>query len=175
MSRTDVEFIVMGDPVPEGSVRGIPYQRKDNGRTGVNIIHNKSKELQEYRKKISTVADVFHDDMYSDNKDMGYEITMVFYIQKAETAKRPFPTVKAKGHGDIDKFTRSVLDALTANEKLKTKGVWADDSQVVRIKSTKYYTDAKHPHPMTFIKIRKVLLPNSMKVDESSFVLDDDV
>ena len=165
MSEREVEFSVEGTPVPQGSVRAF----------GGHIVHNKDKELRKYRKSIAKVADDFHDMMYTEDKNMGYEISLIFYVEKGLNVKRPLPTVKGKNMGDLDKFTRSVLDALTENPKEKIKGLWMDDCQVVRIKATKYYIDNKHPKPITYIKVRKVLLASSFKSDGVATTFDDDL
>lgn len=168
----EISFEVLGAPVPEGSLHGIPIRGK-NGKTSVNLIHNNDKELKKYRKTIANVADEFHDIMYTENTDMGYEISIIFYIQRPESTKRPLPTVR--GTGDLDKLVRAVLDAVTANDKYSIKGLFKDDSQVIRIKATKYYTEAENPEPKTKITLRKVLLPSKMVKDDTGLLFDDDI
>jgi Holliday junction resolvase RusA-like endonuclease len=163
------EFVVMGDPVPEGSMCV--------GRGGHTYYQN-DKTLKLYRGRIAEVADAYHDELWTDNSDMGFEISIIFYIYKGSTVKRPLPTVR--GTGDIDKLQRAVLDALTTTVdkktgKVRARGLWPDDSQVVRTKATKYYVDEEHPEPCTYIKVRRVLMPKAMCADDVASKLDDDV
>lgn len=170
----DITFTVIGTPITEGSMMGIPFRRK-GGKMGVNLIHTKDKQLKGYRKSIANVADDYHDLIYSDNKDMAYAVTIIFYMEKGKSVKRQFPTVKGKGSADIDKLTRSCLDALTKNEKYKIKGLFMDDVQVIRIKATKYYVDAKHPVPQTIITVKRVLLSAEYTDLDEASIIDDDL
>lgn len=60
-----------------------------------------------------------------------YDVTvrLVFCMPKPQKAKNPFPV------GDVDKLTRSVLDALTGI-------AYQDDVQVTRVEASKQYLPA---------------------------------
>ncbi len=157
----EVTFTVIGEAVPEGSMHGIPIRR--GKKMGVNLVHNNDKDLKKYRKAVADVADKFHDELFTDNKDMPYAVSIVFFLPKGKTVKRKYPTVR--GTGDIDKIVRAVLDALTENiEKYKIKGVMSDDAAVIRIKATKFYVNTQYAQPQTIIRIKRVLL--STEVDD---------
>lgn len=169
MSELEVEFFVVCPPIPEGSMCV--------GRGG-HMYHQNAKDLKTYRKALAKVADTYHKDIFSENNEMGYEVTIIFYLEKPASVKRPFPTVR--GTGDLDKLTRAVLDALTRtvdkkSKKVTVEGLWADDAQVVRIKATKYYCDKEHPQESTFVKVRRVLRPLAMLDDEAGKSLDNDI
>lgn len=169
----EVSFIVIGTPITEGSMMGIPFRRK-GGKMGVNLIHTKDKELKGYRKSIANVADRYHDDLFSENKDMAYAVSVVFYMERGKTVKRRFPTVKGPGSADVDKLARAVLDALTKNVKYGIKGLFMDDVQVIRLKATKYYVDEDHPIPQTFITVKRILLSAEYtNLNEASIIEDD--
>lgn len=162
MSEREVTFCVVHPPVTQGSMCV--------GRGG-HMYHQNDKKLKAYRTALAKKADEYHDIIYSTNGDMGFEVTIVFYLERPKSVKRPLPTRKF----DVDKLTRAVLDALTSNERYKIKGLWPDDCQVIRIKSTKYYTDDEHPEPCTIVTVRRVLRPKAFAVDESADSLDEDI
>jgi Holliday junction resolvase RusA-like endonuclease len=161
-SLSKVEFIVMGKPIPEGSMCA--------GRGG-HMYHQNDKELKAYRKAIANEADKYYEEMHSHNDDMGYQLYVLFFVPRPKSVKRLLPTTRP----DTDKYVRSVGDALTSNPKYKIKGFWDDDSQVVDILARKRYVNEKHPEPCTIIMIKKVLRPTNtieninMDVDEEQF------
>ena len=57
-----------------------------------------------------------------------------FLLPRPKTVVRQRPT--GRFDGDIDKHVRSVLDALTGI-------AYKDDSQVVEVSASKYYTDSE--------------------------------
>jgi Holliday junction resolvase RusA-like endonuclease len=83
-------------------------------------------------------------------------VEAIFYTTKPKSVNRPFPTVK--GTGDIDKYFRALLDALTYSDTKNKVGLFKDDAQVVRVIGTKLYTDHENPEPKTKVKVTKILL-----------------
>ena len=95
MSLDSIEFIILGDPPNQGSMKAFPYKKR-NGRMGVNMVHNKPKELNIFRKEVSKVLYKYHDDFYIDSDTIGYMIEATFYIEKHKYIKRIIPTTKGK-------------------------------------------------------------------------------
>jgi Holliday junction resolvase RusA-like endonuclease len=91
-----------------------------------------SKQLPEWRKEIVLAA---KEAMMASNvwfkTDKPVRVEAVFFLPKPKTVKREFPTVAP----DVDKLSRSVLDALTAS------GVYEDDAQVIELIALKRYSD----------------------------------
>lgn len=167
----EVTITVMGEPITEGSMHGIPFHKKGK-QMGCNIVHNNDVELKAYRKAIANIADKYHDELFTDNKDMPYAVSMVFFIPKGKSVKRKYPTVR--GTKDLDKVCRAVLDALTQNiEKYRIKGVMSDDAAVIHIKATKFYVNAQYPEPQTIIRIKRVLLSSEFSDIEECLNIED--
>jgi len=114
-SRTvTIAFSVEGKPIQQGSMRAF------NNR----IVHNKTKELMEWRSRVGQAAHVAG----CTPIDGAITITMRFRYQRPRSVTRTQPTVPP----DLDKQIRSILDALTGI-------AYKDDSQVVEITATKEY------------------------------------
>lgn len=111
-------------PKPKGSVSAFPFKRK-NGKMGVSVVHSKdSKDFEKVlREHLSDLAVI----------SGPVAVELWFWIEKPKTVSRPYPSVP----GDIDKLTRSVLDALDHN--------WEDDSRVVDLHAYKRYASEAHP------------------------------
>jgi Holliday junction resolvase RusA-like endonuclease len=157
-----VEFEILGEPVPQGSVRTFAYRAKGKrGKWGTNIIYQNQKEVNRFRKETKKVIKEFHDDFFVDDMDIGYIVEVIFYTTKPKSVNRPFPTVK--GSGDIDKLIRALLDSLTYNSTKNPSGLYKDDAQVVRVIGTKLYTNRENQEPKTKVRITKILLSNAGK------------
>lgn len=116
-----VSFTVYAKPVSQGSVHAITV----NGKA--RVIHNKSKELYDQRGLIQSLFK----EAGGTKIDGAVEICITFCFIRPKSVsakKRPEMTVKP----DIDKLTRSVLDALTHH-------AYDDDSQVVWLHVNKCY------------------------------------
>lgn len=154
-----VEFTIPGECPPQGSMRAFQYRKKGKkGKWGVNQVYQNQKEIARFRKETKKVIKEFHDDFYVDDTDVGYIVEAIFYTVKPKSVSRPFPTVM--GTGDVDKFIRALLDALTYSSGKNPSGLYKDDAQVVRVIGTKLYTNHENPEPKTKVKITKILLSN---------------
>jgi crossover junction endodeoxyribonuclease RusA len=109
-----IAFSVEGKPIQQGSMRAF------NNR----IVHNKSKELMEWRSLVGQAAHVAGCTPISGP----ITISMEFRYLRPRSVTREHPTVPP----DLDKQVRSILDALTGIAYL-------DDSQVIEIHATKRY------------------------------------
>lgn len=120
----DIEIIVrvMGEPVPQGSVRAFVT------KSGRPIITHSNRNTKEWRQRIATEAQAkrpAHWDM-----DRAIFLSVTFLMPRPKSLpKKVFQDVKRP---DLDKLIRAVMDALT--------GIYyQDDSQVVLISATKNY------------------------------------
>jgi crossover junction endodeoxyribonuclease RusA len=114
-SRTvTIAFSVEGKPIQQGSMRAF------NNR----IVHNKTKDLMEWRSKVGQAAHLAGCTPITG----AITISMRFRYLRPKSVIRTQPTVPP----DLDKQIRSILDALTGI-------AYVDDSQVVEITATKGY------------------------------------
>jgi Holliday junction resolvase RusA-like endonuclease len=125
-------------PVPQGALVRAP---------NANVVyHRGAKALKAYR---SAIEDACREQVTLVNglpfeKGRPVTVEIDFYVKPLKKPVREFPSVSP----DIDKLTRSVLDAISGRRKKATKtkpaewipGVWLyDDAQVCRIVVTKVY------------------------------------
>lgn len=118
--RTRVEFVVCGTPGAQGSKRHV----------GGGRMVESSASVQPWRDAVRSEAQK----LLGDRPPLAgpLAVTLVFTVRKPASAPkrvRAWPTKKP----DIDKITRSTLDALTQ------AGAWQDDSQVVDLYVRKRY------------------------------------
>jgi len=116
-----ISFLVHGLPIPQGSTRAWVI----NGKP---VITSAAKGLSTWRRLVADVAQRYAPD---EPWEGPVGIDLHFGIPKPKSApkkRRVWPDKRP----DLDKLTRSVLDALTYV-------VFADDSQVVEIRATKDY------------------------------------
>jgi len=109
-----IAFSVEGKPIQQGSMRAF------NNR----IVHNKTKELMDWRSKVGQAAYIAGCSPIQG----AITISMRFRYLRPKSVIRTQPTVPP----DLDKQIRSILDALTGI-------AYVDDSQVVQITATKEY------------------------------------
>ena len=134
---TLVEFFVAGEPKAKGSMRSIPFQDK-SGKLHVNTFHDtKSGTAWERVTKLEALESWGEKAPYKD----AVRIDLTFTLRRPKTVsekKRPMPIVKP----DIDKLSRSVLDAISGV-------VFADDAQVTGLTAMKRYGSASEPTGVT--------------------------
>lgn len=111
------EFVVPGQPIPQGSMRHV----------GGGRIVSKNPKLKKWRERI---AKVVNDQVGSPGHTNPVSVTVLFQLQKPETAKRDYPTVPP----DLDKLQRAIGDALSIDA-----GYLKDDAQIVEWHATKQY------------------------------------
>lgn len=129
-----ITFQVHGLPIPQGSTRAFVVKGKP-------IITSSAKGLATWRRLI---ADVAQDYAPQEPWSGPVGIDLHFGIPRPKSApkrRRVWPDKRP----DLDKLTRAVLDALTYV-------IFADDSQVVRIRADKDYGA-----PGVSIEVRRVL------------------
>jgi Holliday junction resolvase RusA-like endonuclease len=158
-----VEFVVMGEPITEGSYKAFAFRGKDK-KLHSNVTHQNAKGINKIRKDYRTEIEELHEMFYTENKDIGFFIDVTYYVSKGKSVKRPFPTVR--GTGDIDKLLRCTLDAITYDDKKNKVGLFSDDSAVIGVTMWKFYTDDDNPEPKTRIKLIKLLMPDFVKMKQ---------
>ena len=110
-------FVVLGQPVPQGSMKHV----------GGGRIVSKSPKLKEWREKI---AQVVREQAGEPAHRFAVSVTAVFVFNKPKTVQRDRPTVPP----DLDKLQRALGDAISIDAKYLT-----DDSQIVEWHSEKVY------------------------------------
>ncbi len=147
-------FEVRGEPKPQGSKRAMPIYRTVDGQkewTGKTaVVEQAGVPLKTWRGDIIDAAK----DVVGDNPPYQGPVGINLWF----SLKRPGNLPKTKQswpvkRPDIDKLTRSVLDALTS------AGVYKDDSQVVILSVQKLYVgDAgSMPTQGVYIEVQKVV------------------
>jgi len=128
MPRNSFSFTVFGyEPRPQGSKKYVGTRRTAAGNN-IPLIVEASPGLPVWRKAVAdAVAQAMQDSGDLSKFDGAVKVEAVFYLTRKRTVTRPYPTVPP----DVDKLARSLLDSL--------KGVWGDDSQVVRLEVSKKY------------------------------------
>ena len=128
MARDSFSFTVFGsEPRPQGSKKYVGSRTTAAGNK-IPLIIEASPGLPVWRKAVAdAVLQAMHDSGDMSKFDGAVKVEAVFYVTRKRTVTRSLPTVPP----DVDKLARSLLDAC--------KGVWADDSQVVRLEVSKVY------------------------------------
>jgi len=131
-----ISFTVFGDPVPQGSKVMVGKARK-------LLVEGNRAKLNPWRQDVAAAAQAA---MESGPWREAVSVQMTFFLKRP---KGHFGTGRNEGtlrsaaprrpgtKPDIDKLSRSILDALTGI-------VFADDSQVVSLDAMKMYADNGH-------------------------------
>jgi Holliday junction resolvase RusA-like endonuclease len=128
MSNIDVEFVVQGTPVPQGSTKSFYLKKLER----VVTTHVNASELRDWRFAIKLQAEkAMQANHYimSDEKDSAYAVTMSFFFLKPKSIKHNSKNTKP----DLDKLIRSVLDALTGT-------CFINDSRVIMTHASKEFS-----------------------------------
>jgi len=128
MARDSFSFTVFGfEPRPQGSKKYVGTRRTAAGNN-IPLIIEASPGLPVWRKAVAdAVAQAMQDSGDLSKFEGAVKVEAVFYLTRKKSVTRAMPTVPP----DVDKLCRSLLDAC--------KGVWGDDSQVVRLEVSKKY------------------------------------
>jgi Holliday junction resolvase RusA-like endonuclease len=148
-------FTVVAVPKPQGSKRAFMTKPgPDSGKAPKAVMTDSDKEpLKAFREAVRGSA--------VDAKPEGFEpftgpltVVLAFALHKPKYAERgPRQWPIKKNAGDIDKLTRSVLDALT------DAAVYGDDGQVVRLVVEKDYPGTEAAGRQTSPGVRVLVEP----------------
>lgn len=146
-SKDELIIVMAGVAIPQGSMKGYMRKGKDN-KQHVRITHSNKKDLDPWREAVGAAVgrEVLNTvGWYSDNKDIGYVVHVIFNFPKPTSApkKRRLNTRRP----DVDKLVRSILDALT-------EVAFPDDAQCVEVMGRKNYCPPDTP-PHVLIRVRK--------------------
>jgi len=132
MARNSFSFTVFGfEPRPQGSKKYVG-QRTTAAGNKIPLIIEASPGLPVWRKAVAdAVAQAMQDSGDLSKFEGAVKVEAVFYLTRKKSVTRQYPTVPP----DVDKLARSLLDSL--------KGVWGDDSQVVRLEVSKKYASGE--------------------------------
>jgi Holliday junction resolvase RusA-like endonuclease len=149
MARDSFSFTVFGfEPAPQGSKKYVGSRMSAAGNA-VPMIIESSPRLPAWRKAVSDAVIQGMKDSGDDSKFEGaVKVEAVFYLTRRPTVKRDLPTVPP----DVDKLARSLLDGITAKDRSGVRGVWGDDSQVVRLEVSKVYATGQAGVAVTISK-----------------------
>lgn len=132
MTVPDLEFVVHGDPKPQGSKRAYVVA----GRAVV--VDDNKKALRDWRADVVAAAcDALSDAGWPMIPPEGpFGVHLTFRLRRPKSSKREWPSVRP----DAGKLSRAVEDAMTA------AGVYRDDGQIVRLVVDKEYGDKPGVH-----------------------------
>ena len=125
---TSLSIDISGRPAPQGSKKSV----------GNNRFVEASKYLPAWRKAVLIAAVEAKEANGWDTLEDAVELECVFYLERPATVppqKRPHP-IKPP---DTDKLIRAVADSLTQ------AGIFADDSQIIKVTAFKFYADTREP------------------------------
>ena len=135
MSLASLTFTVTAVPKPQGSKRGFVVKGKDGGKPRAIIVDADKEPLRSFRDAVRAEALAAAGDGWQALTGP-LTVSLAFALPKPKVAERgPRRWPIGKNAGDVDKLTRSVLDALT------DAGIWGDDGQVVDLHVTKDYPE----------------------------------
>lgn len=125
-----LSFTVYGKPQPQGSHKAVPL-----GKTGRATITDSNESLPGWRNSVLLAARA---EITAKGADWVGPLTGPIHLRIEFWLHRPVGAPKTRDipalkKPDVSKLIRAVEDACT------DAGVWADDSQVVEVVSTKQY------------------------------------
>lgn len=153
IEQDGVEFLVPGEPVPQGSMTAM----KAKGQDRAFVVPNNKAKLNKYRDAVRAVAASAMGDRGPVSGTVA--AILVFHLKRPQAhftvsgeLKGWAPRFHTGKLPDLDKLVRAVLDALTGT-------VYADDARVVRIVTEKLYANGRDGSderggPRTFVRIR---------------------
>jgi len=129
-----ITFTVLGDPIPQGSMKAL-----SNRNTGRTMLISDNPKLKAWRELVAIRAKCAMDraPLFTGALKLSAE----FRLRRSLSVKRSQVTVKP----DIDKLARAVFDAMTGV-------VYVDDAQVIHLACVKIYS----PQPGVTITIEEL-------------------
>lgn len=133
-----IEFVVIGTPVPQGSMRSFGRGR---------MVHQNSKKLHEWRDNIAKEArkKIKEEGWDFPEKNAPIDIEVQFFLPRPKSRKN---SVYHTTRPDLDKLMRAVGDALT-------EVLFEDDSQIDAMTCSKAYI-LNNTIPRCIIKVAQL-------------------
>lgn len=155
---TSLEVTVYGIPKPQGSKRAFVVKGKDGGNSRAVVVDDNKATLRTWRDDVKAATlDAMPYDWQRIDKPRAVFVVLAFGFDRPAShygSGRNAAILKASAPAfhttkpDVDKLTRGILDALTS------AGVYADDSQVIRLDVLKVYVP-RNERPGVGIIIRE--------------------
>jgi len=123
--KNTIRFKVLANPEQKGSKKAFPMKGKD-GKTRC-ILAPANPAFKVFEKAIRSIIAIMKlspSPLFTG----AVSVKLKFYLKRPKSTKRPYPSVSP----DLDKYCRTVLDALTG-------WIYKDDGQVVVLVATKEY------------------------------------
>ena len=154
-----VEFVVPGEPVPQGSMKAVPGRGRAEGRTF--LVADNEAVLKHYRRDVAVAATAV---LAALNRLPGGAWSTDAFPGPAHSTRIPVavtarfvctrPGPGRSGHhfdfpitGDLDKFERALLDGMTGV-------VYKDDAQVVELHAVKRLVrEGEPPHTQVLVRL----------------------
>jgi len=135
-----MKFTVIGEPIPQGSLRAfIPKNWKRA------VLTSDNKRTRPWKQQVSGACLVARGGESGAGRGVPMRLNVVFYFARPKSVKK---LAEKTTRPDIDKCVRAVLDSLTGI-------AYEDDSQVTEIHATKLYGNP----PRAEIEIVEALPP----------------
>lgn len=161
MTTSDLEVFAAGEPIPQGSMTGLPIK----GTRRIVVQPSNKKALYGWRDTIISASFNAIAAQHYQPAEGPLQVDLTFYFDRpgyhfgtgrnARTLKPGAPTYVAV-FPDIDKLIRAVLDAFTK------AGVYTDDSRVVKLAVAQLYIQpGQQPGVLARVRpvVHEVLLP----------------
>jgi Holliday junction resolvase RusA-like endonuclease len=150
-----LRFVVIGEPVPQGSMKSFVVRRKVDGKA-MAVTTGDNPRTKGWRQTIAHCAAL--ELQRAENRGLYFEgsveFEVWFYLPRPQALLTKSKAGKAIAHvkkPDVSKLARAAEDALT-------RVVWGDDCQVTDLIARKRYTAAGE-HPRVEIIVREGPFP----------------
>lgn len=132
-----IEFVVEGEPIPQGSKKIIPI----NGRS---VMVEDNPKTKQWRKRVKTSAWLAMDEQAIHNGPVS--IRAVFAFVRPESTE--FDTKCTKP--DVDKLVRAIFDAMKGT-------IYSDDCRVIELNARKVYVGGEYPKEGAYVRVELVV------------------
>lgn len=133
MTGDKFSFTMFGvHPATQGSKKYVGVRRTASG-ANIPLIVESHPGLPKFRNAVTDMIIIGNPDRV--RFEGAVKVTATFYLNKPKSVRLATPV--SSRSGDLDKYLRALLDAITKSE------IWADDSQVVQIEAYKRWAEGE--------------------------------
>lgn len=147
----ELSFTVVGEPIPQGSMKSFVVKRKRDGKA-IAVTTGDNPRMKSWRQTLANCAAL--ELQRADNRGLFFEgsveLVVTFYLPRPKALRTARKAGQAFGHTkkpDLDKLARAAADALK-------RLVWGDDSQITDLVARKRYCAADE-YPRVEILVRE--------------------